>query len=197
MRSLPVSRTVAVVLLLALTTGVVVSGTVVVTPAAAASSTVADGAVSTTDSVSSGASITQSTEAEESQPDNFTVAVETPGTIVANASQNYSVRVDGAEGNVSAAWTFEGERKTGESVRHEFSTDGNATIEVTVTDESGASVTRTLQVRVIEFGDDDDAADPLDNAATMAAVVATFIGIKAVLFLYVFPKGMLVFADAL
>ena len=129
--------------------------------------------------------------------DELTVAVETPGTIVSNGTQNYTVRVDGAEGNVSTTWSFEGETKTGETVQHAFSEAGNATIEVTVTDESGATVTRTLQVRVVEFGDEDDAGNPLDNLGTMVAVIVAFIGMKAVLFLYVFPKGMLVFTDAL
>lgn len=186
MRRPPVARPVAVILLLATLTIGIVAVAVLAPPvsAAVASSAAASGTPTTAD-------------VGASDPDNLSIAVETPRTITTNAAQNYSVDVSGASGNTTVTWSFEGEQKSGTQVTHAFAESGNATIEVTVTAENGATASTSLTVDVVEFDDESDSRGALENAGTMVAVIATFIGFKAVLFLFVFPRAMHVFTEAL
>lgn len=186
MRRPPVVWPVAVVLLLSTLTVGVVAVAVLAPPVSAAG---------TSSPVATGTSTTADVGA--SDPDNLSIAVRTPRTITTNASQNYSVDVTGASGNTTVTWSFEGERKSGKQVTHAFAESGNATIEVTVTDESGATASTSLTVDIVEFDDESDSGAALKDIGTVVAVVATFIGFKAFLFLYVFPKGMRVFSEAL
>jgi len=103
----------------------------------------------------------------------------------------------GASGNVTATWTFENETKEGKRVTHAFTEDGNATIEVTVTDEDGATVTKTLKVQVVEFGDSDDNRGTARNLATFGLWIGIFFLLVFGFVLVLLPKGMQVITDAL
>jgi|AntRauTorcE11898_2_1112593.scaffolds.fasta_scaffold15509_2 hypothetical protein len=129
--------------------------------------------------------------------DDLTVRVETPRTVAANVTQNYAVDVSGADGNVTVEWTFDGEAKRGETVTHTWPDGGNATITVTVTDADGDTASRELVVEVVEYGDEDEAENSLDNVATIALFIAILGGGPLVLLVFVVPKAMQVFSDAL
>lgn len=128
---------------------------------------------------------------------NLTVRVTLPKTVAANATQNYSVDVTGADGDVAVAWTFGDDTKRGQNVTHTWTDGGNATIIVTVTDGDGDSVTRELTVSVVDYGEDEDAGNPIDNIATIALFIGLLGGVPLVLLLFVVPKAMEVFTDAL
>ncbi|NHN40332.1 hypothetical protein G9C85_01605 [Halorubellus sp. JP-L1] len=139
------------------------------------------------------------TESTGATDENFSVTVQTPQTVASNVTMNFSVDVTGADGNVTAEWTFEGsEKKAGTTVQHVFDDGGNATVAVVVTDESGETVTRELVVDVVEYGDDDESSsNPLENVATIALFGALLGGVPLVLLLFVVPKAMEVITDAL
>lgn len=129
--------------------------------------------------------------------DNLTVDVELPRTVAANVTQNYSVDVGGADGNVTVEWTFEGETKRGETVTHTWTDAGNATVAVTVTDADGDTVSRELTVDVVDYGDETESENPLDNVATIALLVFLLGGVPLILLVFVVPKTMEVLTDAL
>jgi len=129
---------------------------------------------------------------------NLSVRVQTPRTIAKNVTQNYSVAVDDATGNVTATWTFDGETKTGTTVQHAWDDGGNATITVTVVDESGASVTKELTVQVVEYGSaDDDPAEstPFRVIGSIAVIVVAMGVFPAILYMLVLPTVMAYFTD--
>ncbi|MFC6953657.1 PKD domain-containing protein [Halorubellus litoreus] len=139
-------------------------------------------------------------------PENLSVRVKTPRTIAKNVTQNYSVAVDGADGNVTATWTFDreaangtdGVTKNGTAVQHTWADGGNATITVTVVDESGASVTKELTVTVVEYGsaDDDPAGStPFRFVGSMIVMVLAMVLLPAVLYLFVLPTAMTYLTD--
>lgn len=143
---------------------------------------------------------------ESAAADNLSVRVKTPRTIAKNVTQNYSVAVDGADGNVTATWTFErqtangtdGVTKNGTTVQHTWADGGNATITVTVVDESGASVTKELTVTVVEYGsaDDDPAGStPFRFVGSMIVMVLAMVLLPAVLYLFVLPTAMTYLTD--
>lgn len=128
--------------------------------------------------------------------DNFTVSIDTPRNVLTNVTLNYSVETAGAAGNVTAVWEIDGETKRGTTVQHEFETDGNATIEVTVTDESGASVTKSTTVSVVDLEDEEE-SQPL---RTIGAIVIIFVSLVILPFLLkgvVLPWAMRILDDAL
>lgn len=129
-------------------------------------------------------------------PDDLSVRVRTPRTIAENVTQNYSVEVTGADGNVSVEWTFEGEDKRGQTVQHTWTHGGNGTISVTVTDGDGDAVTRELTVGIVEYGsENEDPATPLANLGTLGLM--TLFGIVPLaLLIFVVPKAIEVFTDA-
>jgi hypothetical protein len=118
---------------------------------------------------------------DASLDDNLTVRVNTPRAIAKNVTQNYSVDVSGANGTVTATWTFGDETKQGSTVQHTWVDSGNATITVTVTDESGASVTRELAIEIVAYGseDDDDDGNPLRALGTIGLIIFAMVGIIA------------------
>jgi hypothetical protein len=130
------------------------------------------------------------------QESNLTVTIQVPRQVVTNVSLNYSVRTSGAEGNVSVTWDFEGETKTGSTVQHAFGEAGNATIEVTVTDESGSEVTESVTVSVVNLADEEP-QNPIDNIGTIAVFFAGLIGVPLILLIVVLPRAMEVFSDGL
>jgi len=142
--------------------------------------------------------VQRATDATAATAENMSVTVQLPRTVAANVTLNFSVDVTGGDGNVTAEWTFEGNvTKTGTTVEHAFDDGENATVAVTVTDESGETVTRELVLDVVEYGDDDESSNPLENVATIALFGAIFAGIPLVLLLFVFPKAMQILTDAL
>lgn len=139
-------------------------------------------------------------------PENLSVRVKTPRTIAKNATQNYSVAVSGADGNVTATWTFErpaatgtdGVTKNGTTVQHTWADGGNATITVTVIDESGASVTTERTVTVVEYGSaDDDPAEstPFRFLGSIVIIILAMAIFPALLYLYVLPTVMAYLTD--
>ena len=169
----------------------VAAGTAGVATASAASTDDATSFESTAD-----ATALQST--ADATAENLSVRVQTPRTVAKNVTQNYSVAVDGATGNVTATWTFDGETKTGATVQHAWDDGGNATITVTVVDESGASVTKELTVEVVEYGSaDDDPAGPTPFRA-IGAITIIFLALgvfPAILYMLVLPTVMAYFTD--
>lgn len=129
--------------------------------------------------------------------DNLTVDVQTPRTVAANVTQNYSVDVSGADGNVTVEWTFDGETKRGDTVSHRWKDGGNATLAVTVTDADGDTASRELTVRVVDYRDEPEAENPLENVATIALFLFLLGGVPLILLMFVVPKAMEVITDAL
>jgi hypothetical protein len=135
---------------------------------------------------------------DDGTAENLTVTVQTPRTVAKNVTQNYSVAVDGATGNVTATWTFDGETKKGTTVQHAWEDGGNATITVTVVDESGASVTEELTVEVVAYGsaDDDPAGSTPFRAIGSIVIIILAMGIfPAILYMLVLPTVMAYFTD--
>jgi hypothetical protein len=135
----------------------------------------------------------RSVQAEE----NLTVNVQTPRTVAANVTQNYSVDVSGADGAVTVTWSFEGETKRGETVTHTWNEAGNATVAVTVTDGDGDTTSRELTVDVVDYGDENEAGNPLDNVAAIALIIFMLGVVPLILLLFVVPKTMEVITDSL
>jgi hypothetical protein len=129
--------------------------------------------------------------------ENLTVDVQTPRTVAANVAQNYSVDVSGAAGNVTVEWTFEGETKRGETVTHTWTEAGNATLAVTVTDADGDTASRELTVDVVDYGDEAEAGNPLDNVAAIGLIIFMLGGVPLILLVFVVPKTMEVLTDSL
>jgi hypothetical protein len=132
--------------------------------------------------------------------------VRTPRTIAKNVTQNYSVAVSGADGDVDATWTFEsatangtgGVTKNGTTVQHAWADGGNATITVTVVDESGASTTKELAVTVVEYGsaDDDPAGSTPFRFLGSVVIILLAMGIvPALLYVFVLPTVMAYLTD--
>ncbi|WP_227130839.1 hypothetical protein [Halorubellus salinus] len=139
-------------------------------------------------------------------PENLSVRVKTPRTIAKNATQNYSVVVSGADGNVTATWTFDGPSandtdgvtRNGTTVQYTWDDGGNATITVTVVDESGASVTTERTVTVVEYGsaDDDPAGStPFRFLGSIVIIILAMAIFPALLYLFVLPTVMAYFTD--
>lgn len=168
------------------------AGTVAATTAA----TTADGAVPDADRPTDGPAVVDPDRATQAD-DNLTVTVQTPRTVAANVTQNYSVDVSGADGNVTVEWTFEGETKRGETVAHRWREGGNATIAVTVTDADGDTASRELTVSVVDYRDESEAENPLENVVTIGLLIFLLGGVPLVLLIFVVPKAMEVFSDAL
>ncbi|WP_323677003.1 PKD domain-containing protein [Halorubellus sp. PRR65] len=136
--------------------------------------------------------------ATDSTPENLSVSVNTPRTVAKNVTQNYSVAVDGADGNVTVTWTFDGETKNGTTVQHTWDDGGNATISVTVVDGSGASVTKERTVEIAEYGSaDDDPAEstPFRAIGSIVIILAAMVIFPAVLYLFVLPTVMSYMTD--
>lgn len=129
--------------------------------------------------------------------DNLTVEVRLPRTAAANVTQNYSVDVSGADGTVTVEWSFDGESKRGETVTHTWTDAGNATVAVTVTDADGDTVTRERTVAVVDYGDESEAGNPLDNVAAIALIIFMLGGVPLILLVFVVPKTMEVLTDSL
>lgn len=128
--------------------------------------------------------------------DVLSVRIQTPRNVLTNVTLNYSVETSGADGNVTAVWDFEGETKRGTTVQHEFVTEGNATIEVTVTDESGESVTKSVTVDVVDLEDETD-EDPLRAIFIVGMLIFFLVVMPLLLKAYILPKAMVLFEDAL
>lgn len=189
---------------------VVVALAVAVSSAGTAGALAADAnAAHSTDDATTLQSVAPSTARQSvaaATPENLSVRVKTPRTIAKNATQNYSVAVSGAEGNVTATWTFErttsndtgGVTKNGTTVQHTWDDGGNATVTVTVVDESGTSVTKELAVTVVEYGsaDDDPAGStPFRFLGSIVIIVLAMAIFPALLYLFVLPTVMAYLTD--
>lgn len=129
-------------------------------------------------------------------PENFTVEIDVPRRVIMNVTLNYSVSTAGADGNVTATWDFEGVSRNGTTVGHAFPTDGNHTISVTVTDESGTTVTKTTTVSVINLTDD-GSTDTAFGIGTIVLLFAGLIGVPMIILLFVAPKALEIITDNL
>jgi hypothetical protein len=129
--------------------------------------------------------------------DNLTVEVQLPRTVAANVTQNYSVDVGGADGTVTVEWSFDGETKRGQTVTHSWTDAGNATVAVTVTDADGDAVTRERTVTVVDYSDESEAGNPLDDVAAIALIIFMLGGVPLILLVFVVPKTMEVLTDSL
>lgn len=128
--------------------------------------------------------------------DALSAEIRTDRTILTNVSQTYVVETSGATGNVTAVWDFEGETKHGTRVEHEFTQEGNATIDVTVTDESGASVTASTTVEVVDLQDDEE-SKPLKAISTIGLIFVLIVIVPLLLKVVVLPIAMMLLEDAL
>jgi hypothetical protein len=99
--------------------------------------------------ITAGVAVADTPEQEAGDGPNVTVMA--PDTAVYNATSTFEVRVTDRTGNVSVEWEFpDGSTATTRQASYRFQQEGNVTVTVAVTDDTGTT-TRTLDYDVFRY----------------------------------------------
>ncbi|WP_257297658.1 PKD domain-containing protein [Haloarchaeobius sp. FL176] len=105
------------------------------------------------------------------------VTVSAPDQAVYNATSTFEVAVTNATGDVSVEWTFpDGSNATTRQASYRFQQEGNVTVTVAVTDDTGTT-TRTLDYEVYRYssGQGDSQALPVLGMLGVVVGLMTFV----------------------